>query len=356
MEAALRSSDAGKIDISQALKDGKAGPATAVESSPIQDVVIGKDPKTSESLRLIAQPPSPSKRRLVALQAHKFDDVSAYEKEWLQELLGPDTAFRAQTVKLEDPSPSDAPIVVVQRPHIEHYTQLFTKWNAEGKDFYVLHLSDEYNEDSLEFYTLPHCLGVVRMYQRNDIPAPAKTKVLVIPLGYHWTVQGGSDNPVDKTPRLPFRNVLWSFFGTKWMERDEKLKPLQGLGPHTLRLVDTWESDQKLTRNQYVASLLDTIFVPCPPGNNIETFRLYEALECGCIPLYVKCPGDEAYVEWLQTELGLLPVSSWEEATALMVHFFQQKDLLEGYRNTLLIRWKQWKLKLGQEVRKCFGI
>jgi hypothetical protein len=340
----------------QALKDGKAGSTKPAEPVAIQDVVIGKDPKTTEALRLIVQPPSLPARRLVALDIHKFDELNAYEKEWLQELLGPSTPFRVEIVRSDDPTPLDAPIVVVQRPHIEAYTRMFTKWNSESKDFYVLHLSDEYEEDSLDFYTLPHCLGVVRIYQRNDIPASVRSKVLVIPLGYHWTVQGGSDNPIDKTPRLPFRNVLWSFFGTKWMERDEKLKPLQGLGPHTLRLVDTWESDQKLTRNQYVASLLDTIFVPCPPGNNLETFRLYEALECGSIPLYVKSPGDEAYVEWLQTELGLLPVSSWEEAAALMVHFFQEKDLLEGYRNTLLIRWKQWKLKLGQEVRKVFHL
>ena len=161
---------------------------------------------------------------------------------------------------------------------------------------------------------------------------------------------------MEKTPRLPFRNVVWSFYGTAWQDRHLKLKPLQAISPHSLRLVDTWESPEKITRNQYVAILLDSFFVPCPPGNNTETFRLYEALECGCIPLYVKSDNDEAYVEWLQNEIGLLPVSNWDEAANLVLNFMKEKEVMESYRNTLLIRWKTWKERLGTQVRKIWGI
>jgi hypothetical protein len=164
----------------------------------------------------------------------------------------------------------------------------------------------------------------------------------------------GSDDPLNKTPRLPFRSTVWSFYGTGWQDRKKLVEPLTTIQPHSLLLVDTWESPEKITRNQYVARLLDSVFVPCPPGNNIETFRLYEALECGCIPLYVKTPGDEAYLHMLQEELGLLPVRSWEEATALMGHLMKEKQLLETYRNTLLTQWKVWKNKLGDKVKKMW--
>jgi hypothetical protein len=161
---------------------------------------------------------------------------------------------------------------------------------------------------------------------------------------------------MEKTPRLPFRNVTWSFYGTDWQDRKEKLEPLQEVQPHSYRLVSTWESPEKLTRNQYIATLLDSMFVACPQGNNPETYRLYEALECGCIPLYVKGETDEIYLDWLQNELGLLPVSSWPEATELMKNFLREKELMEGYRNTLLVRWKSWKERLGLEVRKVWGL
>jgi hypothetical protein len=352
------------IDIQQALKDAKPIVQTPVAPpvhapAPVQEMTIGKEVITEsreKMLQLITGPPKSSRRRFITLEEHKFDGVNAYEREWIQELLGKETSFMVEPISFDSVAPSDAPIVIVQRPWIEKYTALLQRWDAEGKDFYVFHVSDEHATDSLSFYELSHCLGIVRIYQRTDIPESAKSKTMTIPLGYHWTLAGGSEDPVQKTPRLPFRNVLWSFFGTAWQDRHTKLQPLQQLQPHTLRLVDSWDSPDKLTRNQYIALLLDSLFVPCPRGNNIETFRLYEALECGCIPLYVKTPGDETYIEWLQNELGLLPVSSWEEGAALMVHFMKEKEVMEGYRNTLLIRWKSWKERLCTGLRKTWGL
>jgi hypothetical protein len=39
---------------------------------------------------------------------------------------------------------------------------------------------------------------------------------------------------------------------------------------------------------RYVTSLADTVFSPCPAGNNPETFRHYESLELGAIPIVVR--------------------------------------------------------------------
>lgn len=358
VEIALQSADTNTIDIQKALSDAKTPTNTLAEKKTIEEIRIGTEaPHVSAQkiVQLLVKPPSQSKRRFVTLDQHKFDGVNAYEREWVQELLGKETHFVVEPIPVSM-SPSDAPIVIVQRPHIDAYVALFTKWDAEGKDFYVFHVSDEYGKDRVDFYELSHCLGIVRMYQRADIPLIAKAKTLVIPLGYHWTMANGSDDPVNKTPRLPFRNIAWSFYGTAWQDRHLKLQPLQAVQPHSLKLVDSWESPDKITRNQYIAILLDSIFVPCPQGNNTETYRLYEALECGCVPLYVKASGDEAYVEWLQNEIGLLPVSSWAEAAALLQHFMKEKEVLEGYRNTVLIRWKMWKERLGVSIRKMWGL
>ena len=358
VESALQSSHDKMIDIQQALQDGKPK-ETQTETETEKETETRKESEETSRQKvsqLITNPPSAAKRRFVSLEEHKFDSVNAYEREWIQEMLRGETPFMVETFQHSSPAPTDAPIVLVQRPWIDKYTQILQRWNAEGKDFYVFHLSDEYGTDSLSFYELPHCLGIVRFYQRSDIPLNAKGKTVIIPLGYHWTVNGGSDDPVQKTPRLPFRNTVWSFYGTAWQDRHTKLQPLQDVKPHSLRLVDSWDSPEKITRNQYVATLLDTMFVPCPPGNNVETFRLYEALECGCIPLYVKSGSDDAYVEWLQNEIGLLPVSSWNEAAALVQHFLREKEVMEGYRNTVLIRWKMWKGKLSEQVRKIWGL
>lgn len=339
----LKQTEADQVNIPQALEDARCkGPVVS-------------NPTIKLSPPVLTPPPRAPHRVFVVLEEHKFNIEKVYEREWMQELLGKDIPFRVLTLAdgIELP---EKPIVVVQKPMIEQYTKLFEEWETEKFPYYVLHLSDEFGTDPLDFYNFSQCLGIVRMYPRSDIPEEAKRKTLVIPLGYHWTMREGSEDPLNKTPRLPFRNTKWSFYGTGWQNRKEQLESLNTVQPNSLLLVDTWESPQKLTHNQYIARLLDTIFVPCPGGNNMETFRLYEALECGCIPLYVKHEGDDLYVKTLQEELGLLPVKSWIEAKLLMEHLLQEKGLLETYRNTLLTQWKVWKSKLSGQIQRLWEI
>ena len=46
--------------------------------------------------------------------------------------------------------------------------------------------------------------------------------------------------------------------------------------------------ERKLTTANHLDVLLETVFALCPRGNNLETFRFYEALESGSIPIIVK--------------------------------------------------------------------
>ena len=348
----LQQTQSQPIDLKQALKDARS---CLEEPKPQETKPQEPKPQARLTMSLREGPPSPSRRTFVVLEEHNFDATNAYEREWMQELIGKDTPFRVEVLEDGKIMP-DKPIVIVQKPHLELYMALFQQWEEEKIPYYVLHLSDEFCKDPISFYPNSQCLGIVRMYPRADIPESVRSKVVVVPLGYHWTLQNGSEDPLTKTPRLPFRNTIWSFYGTGWQDRSKLLEPLKSLQPNSLLLVDTWESKEKLSRNQYIARMLDTVFVPCPRGNNVETFRLYEALECGCVPIYVKTSGDDSYVKMLQEEIGLLPVSSWEEAANLMSHLWKEKILLETYRNTILTQWRVWKDKLGAQVRKVWDI
>ena len=46
--------------------------------------------------------------------------------------------------------------------------------------------------------------------------------------------------------------------------------------------------ERNLTTANHLNMLLDSVFALCPRGNNLETFRFYEALESGAIPIFVK--------------------------------------------------------------------
>jgi hypothetical protein len=288
-----------------------------------------------------------------------LDASSLYEFDWLKELFGQPAMWQIETISSKAAPPDDAPIVIYQRPHCAATAVALTRWAAAGAKFYLLHLSDEYtgvaeHEDPIDVYELEACLGVLRFYPREGLTLP---KVLTIPLGYHHTVEENREGPLKKTPKLPFRETSWSFFGTNWHgQRERELKPLLDLPvPKRATFFAEWKDAANLNKETYVSSLLDSVFVPCPDGINGETFRFYEALECGCVPLVVTTPKNEAWLKWIQDNVLVLPFASWDVAAAFVLAAKKDPARLEAYRTKLLISWHVWKHALRVEVAKWFA-
>ena len=128
------------------------------------------------------------------------------------------------------------------------------------------------------------------------------------------------------------------------------MRVLQGIGPSSSKFYADWLSKDQLPELEYIGESLNSIFMPCPSGMNAETFRLYEALENGAIPLVVRSEGDEGLIEMLKSNLAILNIPSWEHAAMLMQNLLNDKQMLEMYRNQLLGQWAQWKLKLKDQV------
>jgi hypothetical protein len=271
--------------------------------------------------------------------------------------LGPSEPFVIHSIDPADAPPSDTPIVVIMRPFWNTWLEVLTKWKLAGASFYILHLSDETNIDPLIPYGWNECLGVIRTYWREELEMYGE-KVIVIPLGYHWSKsKSGVDFPDDKTPRLPFREYIWSFCGTDWNGRSEKMKNLSLIQPNKLMWFKEWNDPQMIKEEEYLNILLNTRFVPTPGGVNPETYRFYEALECGCIPLYIRQGGDELLVEkHYKRWLPLIDLPTWDHATAFMFELSNNIPVLEGYRHKILLGYSAWKKDLQARVRKLLQI
>lgn len=287
-------------------------------------------------------------RRFVALSQHKLDISQLYEGTWLQELFGRPSTFMIEPVDFDDPPPTDSPVFIIQRPYITKATILMDKWNDHGATFSILHMSDEDATDDISSYDLSGCLNVLRFYQRPDLPEKATT----IPLGYHWTLREGSKNMLTVTPRLPFRSLTWSFFGTDWNNRKNLLQPLYDIsGAYKAQFFKDWNDSQALGSEAYTSALLDTVFVPCPDGVNPETFRFYEALECGCIPLIVSTDENKAWVDFITEHIQILPHKSWEDAAKFVTHLQENIEMMEVYRTKVLNSWIEWRKELQDDVK-----
>jgi GR25 family glycosyltransferase involved in LPS biosynthesis len=289
-----------------------------------------------------------NQRRFVALSEHKLNISQLYEGTWLQELFGRPTTFVIEPVRTQDPPPTDSPIFIIQRPYIEKATALMEKWNDNGATFSILHMSDEIATDDISSYDLSGCLSVLRFYQRPNLPK----KVMTIPLGFHWTLRYGPKNMLTGTPRLPFRSLTWSFFGTDWKNRKSLLDPLYDIsGSYKTQFFKDWNDSHALDSEAYTSALMDTIFVPCPDGVNPETFRFYEALECGCIPLIVATEENAAWVDFITEHIQILPLKSWEDAAKFVTHLKQNIEMLEVYRVKVLSSWIEWRKELQGDVK-----
>jgi hypothetical protein len=223
--------------------------------------------------------------------------------------------------------------LLVARPHLSAWTSVCLALHTKGTPFRVLHLSDESCDDPIEFYRLSSCKKVIRNYMKLGLDE----KVLILPLG------SGTQLPSTPTPSFSERPFVWGFHGTKWFNREALLKPLLPFNPHLCHWIPEFKHKTMTGPKEYQQMLLKSQFVPVPRGNNMETFRLYEALDHGAIPLYVRTEGDEVYWYWMRGHLSLLELTSWDQVPKVLEFFKKFPDQGEKYRTGLLEQWAKWR-------------
>ena len=282
--------------------------------------------------------PVQRKTRIISLDICNVNDATIYEGSWLQELFG-NVKFTIEPVSSDALlDPNDNLVLFLQRPMWLEQIKWLETLAKQGNTFKIIHCSDEFTQDPSAFYSWPCVKGVLRFYKRN-VKESATT--LNIPLGYHWKADSAR---VNENPES--RQYTWSFVGTNWKGRESQLQPLIRIDNHLLKFFPDWNDPGQLKKDQYLELLQNSIFTPCPEGNNVETYRLYEALECGCIPVFTKLPAalEDSGIPFRKTE-------TWEEVAEL-IEGLKNPGQLEEYHNEILSAWTKYKDKLKLCVAK----
>lgn len=89
-------------------------------------------------------------------------------------------------------------------------------------------------------------------------------------------------------------------------------------------------------------------FCPILRGQNPETFRLYEALESGTLP--VTTISDTDYLKWIEDNLGLSSLYDWTHPTALL----NSNHATEHTRVLVSERWNAWKERIKTSCAALF--
>ncbi|MCB8882201.1 hypothetical protein ACELLULO517_18285 [Acidisoma cellulosilytica] len=269
------------------------------------------------------------------------------EADWIRDLLG--TLIDQEALDLDCSCFDDNTIHVVSsnwKP-LPQYESYFAQCRSRCKTLILFHASDEYFSGGNALYR--HFDLVLRNFRTYLTTGPG---ILSLPFGYsNGTRRSGDSKPAKE------RRYAWSFTGEIKASRIDMAAAMEGFGDNLFTRTASIDdaAGRKLSKAEFDAILSDTVFSPCPMGNVIlETWRLYESLELGCIPLIERRPS----LDYYRTLLGDHPVptfASWRKARLFAETLYADKHSLAQLQTHIGDWWATEKGKLRATLQTAIA-
>ena len=205
------------------------------------------------------------------------------------------------------------------------------------KKIFLIHLGDEGGAEKKDLvYSL--CEHIWRTF---SLPMFKNFKnVTSIPIGYKC-------DPIKDNINILKRNYKWSFLGTTHgSSRYDLLNKHKNITPNFINLSENFSGKKSMDTDDYYKILNNSIFAPIPHGYfHPETYRLYEALEAGCIPI-IENPFQ--FFDNFLPNNPLPSVNSWEDSSTIIKKYLKNKKDIEILRNKINDWWTQHKENLKE--------
>ena len=215
--------------------------------------------------------------------------------------------------------------------------------------FALIHLSDEEGLDGDVLYPLlPSSTVIWRNfpYSRFYVLEGLHT----FPIGPRAEFLDPGLHAFASTP-ASCRPCPWAFMGTLWASGSRTLAAslfLRAL-PQGCFFGGT-RFGQGLPLSHYREQLLQSAFALCPEGDrHLDTFRLYESLQAGCIPVVVD--QRSMAIAMLGSEPPFPVFSSWPEALVWVQNILAQPEQLDAIQASVRLWWQTRCSELLQTMR-----
>lgn len=313
------------------------------------------DRRSNQSVVALDTSQVPTLRKTTMFHLEGADVKDFWEYEWLQSIFPNGIEWRPTSNVADIAGFTGTPCILYNSPHGFTMMESLRKiLDVCGKSVVLLHISDEHARDDIAVYNHPAIKAVFRNYWRPGLPA----KATVIPLGY---AKGRSGTGLGDSPTFEARPLLWSFAGSlDRAGRAETLAALKPLEPHRVATMPAWGAPLAMQPREYCDMLRQTKFVPCMRGSTaLESFRFYEALEHGAIPVYVpaeshQCP-DEMRATYGATP-PFLAIPAWSEASNILPKLVSNPAVMEEHRRRVLEWWVAKKAAVGESIKAALGV
>ena len=254
-----------------------------------------------------------------------------FSDKWFFEILG---NVKYKVIEDEQQIESEDTIIIIDSS-VEKKKIFYKNLKLICSQIFLIHLGDESGTNDLsEGYD--NCAFVWRTFCTNRYFG--HPKVSCIPIGYK------SGTLLKK--QAEERKFIWAFIGTQHRSsRHDLLFQLSDINPFYCH--KTPKFDQKIIDADEMSKILSsTIFAPCPNGFvHPETYRLYEALECGCIPIV---ENTYKYYERLFPSNPFLKVDKWVEAKSIIKKW--NNDTIKQKQKECNEWWNNYKDQLKKMI------
>ena len=282
--------------------------------------------------------------------------------------------------------------VVIYVELYELSLELINQMKSSGKKIVLYHMGDELADKDISAYT--SCDLIIRNYFFPEIIHRQEFahKILWAPNGYKTGVGPRAENSLQKTLSRQYLSCFlgWlsntaSFNGERSLfseavaawggNQRRRAKNVRNWIQHYLslskeylsftRVAPALSSDLHLLSSNgfssgynvglYSATMEDSIFSPCPAGNSPETIRLYDALECGCIPVCL----EHGFISspLALGGLGKPPfcfLQSWEEFPELLCQMkrkmISHPEEIQKMQDDCITWWADYKKYIAQKI------
>ena len=252
--------------------------------------------------------------------------------KWIYEILN---KIQFKVIRDERDLESEDILLIIDSS-VEKKSELYTKLGLICSKMFLIHLGDESGTYDLSniyskfnFVWRAFCLN---KYFDNE-------KVNCLPIGYK--------SGVVLRKKLGERKYKWTFIGTPHKSsRHDLLFQLSDIEPSFSH--KTKKFNEKIMSVEKMSEILSsTEFIPSPNGFvHPETYRVYEALECGCIPIVEYT---YKYYDRLFPNNPFLKVEKWIEAKSIIREW--ENNQIKHKQEECQTWWIQYKNQLQEFIK-----
>ena len=227
-------------------------------------------------------------------------------------------------------------ILIIVDSNPEKKIELYNKLNLACSKILLFHLGDESGSHDLS-KVYKNCYYVWRTFCSNKYFK--NSHVQCIPIGYKSGLVNKQKNK---------RKYKWAFTGTPHKSsRHDLLFQFSDIKPFFCHKTEKFNT-KIISVDEMSEILSSTEFLPCPSGFfHPETYRLYEALQCGCIPIVENA---YKYYDRLFPDNIFIKVDKWADAKSIIKNWGnnQIKKKQEECKNW----WSNYKINLQEIIKK----